>query len=187
DPSAGPRVAEAAREALGRVDIAVLNAGGPPPVDPARTEPDGWRAAFQLLAITPIALASALLPDMRASGWGRIVAILSSGVRQPIPTLVYSNGARSALAAWLKTTAPAVAPEGVTINGVLPGRIDTDRVAELDRIRAEAEGRSYKEARAASEATIPMGRYGRPEELGALVAYLCSDRASYQTGTLIPV
>jgi 3-oxoacyl-[acyl-carrier protein] reductase len=100
---------------------------------------------------------------------------------------VYSTSGRSALAAWLKTTARTVAAEGVTVNGVMPGRIATQRVHELDAGRAEREGTTEEEVRAGHLATIPAGRYGRPEELGALVAYLASERASYITGQLVAV
>jgi 3-oxoacyl-[acyl-carrier protein] reductase len=187
DPGAARTVGGAARQALGAVDIVVLNAGGPPPVDPTATDADGWARAFQLLATTPIELATLLLPEMRERRWGRIVAILSSGVRQPIPDLVYSNAGRGALMAWLKTTARAVASEGVTINGILPGRLATPRIAQLDGGRAAKTGRSVDEVRAAHLATIPAGRYGRPEELASLVAYLCSEAAGYQTGTFSAV
>ena len=187
DPDAASKVVRQATEALGRVEILVLNQGGPPPVDPTQTDPMGWQRAFQLLAVTPIAVATQLLPSMQEQRWGRIVAILSSTLRQPIPNLVYSTGGRWALAAWIKTTSTAVARDGVTINGVLPGRLDTERVAQLDRRRAETEGRSLSEVRAVSQASIPIGRYGRPEELASLVAYVCSDRASYVTGAFIPV
>jgi 3-oxoacyl-[acyl-carrier protein] reductase len=132
-------------------------------------------------------LATELLPGMRERRWGRIVAILSSVIRQPTPPLVYSSSARSALTLWLKTVSSVVAAEGVTVNGVLPGRLDTERVAELDRIGADQQGRSPEEQRALSEAAIPARRYGKPEELASLVAYLCSDGASYQTGTFVPV
>ena len=187
EPGAGARIAAEATAALGQIDILVLNAGGPPAVDPTRTDAAGWARAFQLLATTPIEIATSLLPPMRAAGWGRIVAILSSGVRQPIPDLVYSNAGRGALAAWLKTTARVVAPDGVTVNGVLPGRLSTPRIDSLDRGRAEQSGQSVEAVKAGHLATIPAGRYGRPDELATLVAYLASDLASYQTGTFSAV
>jgi 3-oxoacyl-[acyl-carrier protein] reductase len=186
DPAAADRVVEAAQR-LGTIDICVLNAGGPPTVDPLATDPDGWRQAFQLLAITPIAIATALLPAMRAQRHGRVVALMSSVIREPIPTLVYSTAGRSALAGWLKTAAVAVAADGVTINGVLTGRVQTARIDSLDRQRAENEGRSLEEVQTEAQAALPAGRYGRPQELASLVAYLCSDAASYVTGALIPV
>ena len=185
-PDAAATVADAC-ERLGNVDIAVLNAGGPPTVDPTATDADGWRHAFQLLAATPIELATRLLPGMRERGHGRVVAILSSGVRQPIAELVYSNAGRSALAAWLKTAARAVAADGVTVNGVMPGRISTPRVHQLDSGRAEREGTTEDAVRAAHIATIPAARYGEPAELASLVAFLASDAASYVTGQLIAV
>lgn len=186
-PETARALAAAAADALGRVDIAVLNAGGPPPCDPLETEADGWRAAFQLLAITPIDLASRLLPGMRASGWGRIVAILSSGVREPIETLAYSNGGRAALVTWMKAASRSLAHDGVTVNGVIPGRIDTPRVSALDEAAAARAGTAAAEIRAASVDAIPLGRYGEPAEFAAMVAFLCSRHAGYQTGSLVTV
>ena len=186
DASAAAIVAEAALR-FGAPDILVSNAGGPPTVDPTATDREAWERAFRLLAETPIELATLLLPGMRERGWGRVVAILSSGIRQPIPELVYSNAGRSALAAWLKTTARAIAADGVTVNGVMPGRIATPRIHELDSGRAQREGTTEDAVREGHLATIPAGRYGEPAELGVLVAFLASERASYITGQLIAV
>jgi 3-oxoacyl-[acyl-carrier protein] reductase len=185
DPGAAALVAESARERLGGVDVLILNAGGPPPRPSDQTTADEWRLALQLLTITPIDLATRLLPGMREQGWGRVVAVLSSGVREPLAELCYSNSGRSALTAWLKTVSSTVAPDGVTVNGVLPGRIDTERVAQLDAGRAEREGRPVDVVRSASEAAIAMGRYGTPDEFAAVATFLASDAASYVTGTFV--
>jgi 3-oxoacyl-[acyl-carrier protein] reductase len=187
EPETAARVAAAAREALGAVDVVVLNAGGPPAAEATGTDPAEWRRSFQLLAVTPIELTQLLLPSMRERRWGRVVAILSSAIRQPIPELAYSNACRSALAAWLKTIAPEVAADGVTVNGVLPGRLDTARVALLDGKRAERGRTTAAEVRAGFEQGIPAGRYGDPDELGAYVAWLCSEPARYQTGTFVAI
>jgi 3-oxoacyl-[acyl-carrier protein] reductase len=186
-PDAADRVLAGVRDAFGTVDIAVLNASGPPPVDPLETTPEAWREALQLLLLTPVAIATGLLPAMRERRWGRVVAVLSSGIVEPIPNLVYSNAGRSALAAWLKTASAAVAADGVTINGVVPGRLATPRVESLDQGRAASTGASVEEVRRQSEASIPAGRYGNPAELAAAVAFLVSDRGAYQTGTLVRV
>ncbi len=187
DPAGAANLAAGATASLGGVDILVLNAGGPPPVEPTQTDAEGWGRSFQLLATTPIDLATRLLPGMREGGWGRIVAILSSTVRQPIADLAYSNAGRSALMAWLKTAARTVAADGVTINGVLPGRHETPRILQLDEARAAATGRTPDEIRSAHIANIPAGRYGTAEEVASLVAYLCSEPARYQTGTFTAV
>jgi 3-oxoacyl-[acyl-carrier protein] reductase len=187
DPATAARVAAQAEGALGQVDIVVLNAGGPPAGEATRTDPNEWRRSFQLLAITPIELTTLLLPGMRSRRWGRVVSILSSGVRQPIPELAYSSACRSALVAWLKTIAPEAAADGVTVNGVLPGRLDTERVAWLDQTRAEKAGTTAEAIRGQFEKAIPAGRYGDPDELGAYVAWLCSDPARYQTGTFVAI
>ncbi|MBA3586124.1 MAG: SDR family oxidoreductase [Chloroflexi bacterium] len=185
-PEAAATVASAA-SAFGKIDVVVTNAGGPPTVDPTATDPAAWQRSLQLLASTPIELVTRLLPGMRERGWGRVISILSSGIRQPIGDLVYSNAGRSVLASWLKTTARTIAAEGVTLNGVLPGRIATPRIHELDSGRAERQKSTEDVVRAAHIATIPAGRYGRPEELAALIAFLASERASYLTGQLIAV
>lgn len=186
-PGATRRLAEAAVDALGGVDILVLNAGGPPPVDPATTDALGWATAFQLLATSPIELATALLPGMRERGWGRVAAVLSYAVRQPIDELVYSNAGRSALVAWLKTVSRTVAADGVTVNGALPGRHATPRIEQLDQATAERTGRPIEEVRAGHLASIPARRYGRPEEFASYIAWLCSEPAAYQTGTFTAI
>lgn len=185
DPDAARIVAEAALDRLGHVDVLVLNAGGPPPVPADRTDADGWRAALQLLTVTPIDLTTRLLPGMRERRAGRVIAVLSSGVREPLPDLSYSNGGRAALTAWLKTVGRLVAGDGVTVNGVVPGRIDTERVAALDAARAQRTGADVADVRAAAMADIPAGRYGRPEEFAAVVGFLSSAEASYVSASLL--
>lgn len=187
DPASAAAVAAGALSAYETIDIVVLNQGGPPRTDPRVTTLTGWQEALQLVALTSIDLASRLMLGMATRRWGRVVAILSSGVRTPIPDLVYSNGARSLLAAWLKTTATDAAADGITLNGVLPGRIETQRLAKLDASRAASQGRAAADVRQDGLRAIPMGRYGRPEELAAAVAFLCSERAGYITGTLLPM
>jgi 3-oxoacyl-[acyl-carrier protein] reductase len=140
---------------------------------------------LQLLTITPIELTTTLLTGMRSRGYGRVIAILSSGVREPIESLAYSNAGRAALSAWLKTVSRTAASDGVTVNGVLPGRIATPRVESLDRARAESEGSEIELVRLQSYAAIPVGRYGEPDEFASAVAYLASDGASYMTGSTL--
>ena len=168
-------------------DILVGNAGGPPPGPAATQSADSWRGAFEALALPVFGLASALLPGMTARGWGRIVTIGSSGIQAPIPNLALSNAVRGAVAGWSKTLAAEVAGNGVTVNMVLPGRIATDRLGELDAAAAKRLGKDIEDVKAASRATIPAGRYGRPEEFAAAVAFLCSGPASYITGSMIRV
>ena len=182
DPEAPARIAAAARDAFGRIDVLVLNGGGPAPGGPTDLTADGARAATDLLLAPHVAMVQEVLPDMRAAGWGRILAIGSSGVQQPIPTLTASNVGRAALAAYLKTLAGSVARDGVTVNMVLPGRIDTDRVASLDAAAAERTGKDSADVRQASESAIPVGRYGDPTEFASVVTFLAGKPAAYVTG-----
>jgi 3-oxoacyl-[acyl-carrier protein] reductase len=186
-PSCAETIATAALDRFDQVDILILNAGGPPPCDPLATDPDTWRTALQLLAVTPIELATRLLPPMRERKWGRVVTILSSGVREPIDHLAYSNSGRVALAAWLKTISRPLAADGVTVNSVMPGRIATPRVASLDAAVASRRSIPVEQVQAESRAGIPAGHYGDPAQFGATVAFLCSEPAAYQTGTIVPV
>jgi len=171
----------------GGVDILVNNSGGPKP-GPARGQTTAdWLAYFQSMATSLFAITDALLPSMIERQWGRIITVGSSGVVQPIPNLALSNGVRGAIAGWSKTLAGEVARHGVTVNMVLPGRIDTDRVRQLDQGRAERSGVSIDDVKEASRAEIPAGRYGRPDEFAAAVAFLASQQAGYITGTMLPI
>jgi 3-oxoacyl-[acyl-carrier protein] reductase len=176
-----------ARDAFGTVDVLVLNAGGPPPGPATELTPRSMADAVDTLLLAQINLVSLVLPDMRRRRWGRILAIGSSGVQQPIPHLVRSNVARAGLAAYLKTLAGEVAGDGITVNMVLPGRIDTARVAALDADVAQRRGVDVDTVRRQSEERIPAGRYGRPEEFANVAAFLCGDPASYTTGAQIRV
>lgn len=169
------------------IDILVLNGGGPPPGAAATVSRESAQRALDMLLLAQIDLVGAVLPGMRRRGFGRIIAIGSSGVRQPIANLALSNLARAALAAYLKTLAAEVAADGVTVNMVLPGRIDTDRVRVLDRDKAAADGVEVERVREGSQRTIPAGRYGAPAEFAAAVAFLGSREASYITGQQLSV
>jgi 3-oxoacyl-[acyl-carrier protein] reductase len=181
-PDAASRIAAAAREAFGPVDILVLNGGGPKPGTATDLSPDDVDSAVGLLVRPHVALVNEFLPAMTERGWGRIVAVGSSGVQQPLANLSASNVGRAALAGYLKTLASEVAGSGVTVNMVLPGRIDTDRVSQLDQAAAERTGSTVEAIRDASESTIPVGRYGKPEEFAAVAVFLAGQPASYVTG-----
>ncbi|EKF42591.1 SDR family oxidoreductase [Nitratireductor indicus] len=168
-------------------DILVLNGGGPPPGPMASLDPENLAPQFQTMVEAPIRIATALLPHMREKGFGRILVLLSSGVVQPIPNLGLSNTLRLSLVGWAKTLAAEVAADGVTVNGLIPGRIHTDRVDQLDAAAAKRSGKTADEVAAASRATIPMGRYGAPREFADAACFLCSGRAGYITGTSLRV
>lgn len=187
DPATPARLVEQAVEAYGGIDVVVLNSGGPAPGRAVDREPEQLEEAFRTLMVQHHRFVTLTLPGMRERGWGRIVAIGSSGVQAPLENLALSNVARAGLAGYLKTLAAEVASDGVTVNMVLPGRIDTDRVTSLDRANAERQGTTEEAVRAASEAAIPAGRYGRPEEFAAAVVFLASEAASYVTGIQLRV
>jgi len=178
---------EAALRSLGTVDILVTNTGGPPARTAMAVRQEEWLPQFEAIVLPVFKIAGLVLPGMRERGWGRILAIASSGVVQPIPNLVISNALRSSIVGWSKTLASEVAKDGVTVNLVLPGRIQTDRVEELDAANAKAQGRSVEDIAAAARAAIPAGRYGRVEEFADVVCFLASEQASYITGSMIRV
>ncbi|MCP8883214.1 SDR family oxidoreductase [Devosia sp. XJ19-1] len=173
--------------AMGGTDILVNNSGGPAPGDAATLPASDYTKAFNTMIAPLIAISQAVLPGMRSRKWGRIVTLTSSGVEAPIPRLAISNALRQSLVGWSKTLASEVASDNVTVNIVVQGRIHTDRVDELDSAAARRQGKSIDEIRAQSIATIPAGRYGRPEELADFVTFLVSDRASYTTGSMVRI
>lgn len=182
----GPdRLVAAATKAFGAIDILVLNGPGPRPGTAADVTAEDITASIDALVRPQQRLIALTLSGMRERGWGRVLAIGSSGVAAPLPGLALSNLGRAALAGYLKTLAAEVAVDGVTVNLLLPGRIGTERVARLDAAAAERTGRSLAEVASESRRTIPAGRYGRPDEFGAAAAFLCGAPASYITGTAL--
>ena len=186
-PDAAETIASHAIEALGGVDILINNTGGPPPSLALDVSAEVWRDQFDTMVLSLIKLTERLTPGMLERKWGRILTIVSSGVQAPIPNLAVSNTLRSALVGWSKTLAAELAPNGITVNLIVPGRIATSRVASLDAAAAQRSGRSAEEVEAASRAAIPVGRYGRPEEFASVAVFLASPQASYVTGTSVRV
>ena len=166
-------------EALGSVDILVTNTGGPPPGGALDHGFEEWEEAYRSLVLAPRVLAGAVVPGMRGEGWGRIVNVGSTTTIEINPALGLSNANRMATVGFLKTLAREVAGDGITVNTVATGRFATDRMAEL--------GGSIENVEAAARTEVPAGRLGTVEEYGDLVAFLCSQRAAYITGTVIPI
>jgi 3-oxoacyl-[acyl-carrier protein] reductase len=176
------RLLSETEQRLGGVDVLVNNAGGPPPGGFDALDDDAWYRAHELNLMSTVRLIRGVLPHMRAQQWGRIVTIASSSIKQPIDNLLLSNTYRVAILGLAKSLATELAPAGVLINTVGPGRIATDRVATLDANKAKQSGQSVEEVRAQSEKSIPMGRYGTPEEFGDVVSFLVSGVNTYLTG-----
>jgi 3-oxoacyl-[acyl-carrier protein] reductase len=175
-PEGATTWARAAAEALGGIDILVPNAGGPPAGNFASTDLDAYAPALDLNLLSVVAVCKELVPPMQARGWGRVAAITSVSVRQPLPHLILSNTARAGATGFLKTLALEVAADGVTVNSVLPGTHDTDRIRSL-----------YGGDVSDAAADVPVGEMGRPEDFGKVVAFLCSDQARFITGAAVPV
>jgi 3-oxoacyl-[acyl-carrier protein] reductase len=178
---------DATLEAFGGVDILVNITGGPPSGSLQVVDDETWRKEFEGMVLSVFRVTRRLLPGMRERQWGRILTSTSSGVVQPIPNLGISNTLRASLVTWSKTLAGEVAADGVTVNVLVPGRIHTRRVDELDRAAAERQNRPVEDIVRESLAAIPMRRYGRPDEFASVAAFLVSERASYITGTVIRV
>jgi 3-oxoacyl-[acyl-carrier protein] reductase len=172
---------------LGGLEIAVHNAGGPATGTFFKLSNDHWYKAFNQNLMSFIWLVQAVTPEMRRAGYGRILAIASSTVKQPIPDLVTSNTLRTGLAGLAKSLSKELARDGILVNLVAPGRIDTERIREVDTAAAARSNRSPEEVHRSSVAQIPLGRLGRPEEIANAVVFLASEAASYITGTTLLV
>src|SRR5713226_3307045 len=182
------RVVAEANRAFGGVDILVANVGGPPPGPFEQMTDEHWLAAFQQVHLSTVRFIRAVLPDMKKKKWGRILAIQSSSVKQPVEGLILSNGIRPGIAGMFKTLANDLAKDGITVNMVLPGRIQTDRFIGHQKDLAARAGTSLEEWIATrSTPDIPMGRIGEPEEFANMVVFLASERASYMTGCVVQV
>lgn len=181
------RAVQAGIEKFRRIDILVTNAGGPPAGRFEDLSREMWEAATRLTFSSVLELTRAVLPGMKKRGWGRILNITSITVKQPVENLMLSNSLRAAVTGFARTLANEVATDGITVNNILPGYTRTERMKELARAASSREGISEAEANARWEAEIPMRRLGEPREFAALAAFLVSERASYITGTSIPV
>lgn len=171
----------------GGVDILVNNTGGPPAKPAVAMTVDELRAQFEVMVASLIGITNRFLPGMRERRWGRILTIASSGALQPIPNLALSNTLRLSLLGWSKTLAAEVAADGVTVNVILPGRIQTERLNEIDQHTAKVAKTSLDAVIKTSQLAIPMGRYGTVEEFGAVAAFLAGVPASYVTGSVVRV
>jgi len=180
DPDSLPALVQEVREALGPVEILVVNTGGPPPGDPLSFSRDQWEAAYRSLVLAPMALIGSAVPDMRARRWGRIVNVTSTSVKEPIPGLMLSNVHRPGAVGAFKTLSRELGRDGILMNSVAPGRIATERIASMT-------GTPLAELRAQDQPEIPLGRLGEPHELGDVIAFLCSERASYVSGVSVMV
>jgi len=179
--------AHAALRRYGQIDILVTNAGGPPAGPFEQHSWEQWEQAVNLTLRSAVELTRHALPGMRERRWGRIINITSIAVKQPVDGLILSNSIRAAVTGWARTLANEVASEGVTVNNVLPGYTRTDRVMQLNAVRAKAEGVAVEEIQRRIDQQIPMRRLGDPREFAAMVAFLASDRASYITAQSIAV
>ncbi|MFF9314587.1 SDR family oxidoreductase [Streptomyces sp. NPDC014748] len=180
DASAAERLIATARERFGAFHGVLVSVGGPPPGFVADTTDEQWQSAFETVFLGAVRLARAAAAELEAGGV--IAFVLSGSVHEPIPGLTISNGLRPGLAGFAKSLADELGPRGVRVVGLLPGRIDTDRVRELDALSADPEA-----TRAASESRIPLRRYGTPQEFGRAAAFLLSPAASFVTGVMLPV
>jgi 3-oxoacyl-[acyl-carrier protein] reductase len=181
------RFVEETARAFGRVDILVTNTGGPRPGGFEGVGAGDWETAFRVTLANVVHLVGAAVPHMKKNGWGRIVNVASLSTKQPIEGLVLSNTFRPAIAGLAKTLAGELGPHGILVNTVCPGYTRTDRLEELAHVRAKAAGTTPEAILSKLVEAVPLGRVAEPEEFAAVVAFLCSERASFVTGATIPV
>jgi 3-oxoacyl-[acyl-carrier protein] reductase len=172
---------------FGGVDLLFVNAGGPPAGTALSFDDAAWSSAFELLVLSAVRMVRLAVPSMKARGGGAIVVSTSSAVKEPIPNLALSNVVRASVGALSKTLANELAADHIRVNHLIPGRIDTDRVRELDTIRGNAVGTSPEAVRETYSKTIPLGRYGAGEEFGQAAVFLFSHAARYITGASLNV
>lgn len=186
-PGEPTRVVESCLERFGRLDVLVANTGGPPAGTLAALTPADWEHATSLLLKSTVELAASALPAMKSRGWGRILAVTSIAVKQPVDNLMLSNSLRAAVTGFAATLAREVARDGITVNTILPGYTSTERLNELNEANARREGVDIAEIQARLEAEIPLGRLAQPREVAGLAAFLVSERAGYITGSAFAV
>ncbi|MCE3002602.1 MAG: SDR family oxidoreductase [Xanthomonadaceae bacterium] len=185
DPAAAAQVEALATQRP--VHVLVNNSGGPPPGTVADANAEAFLAAFRQHLLGGHALLQAVLPGMKAARWGRVVNVISTSVKEPIPGIGVSNTIRGAVASWAKTLAHELGPHGITVNNVLPGSTETPRIAQIVAARARGGGRSEDEVRAEMRSHVPAGRFADPSEIGAAIAFLASPAAAYINGINLPV
>lgn len=178
---------EATIQRFGGVDLLLVNTGGPPAGPVLGFDDEAWQQAVDLLLLSAIRVVRLAAPVMAARGGGSILMTTSSSVKEPIPNLALSSVVRASVAALVKALSNELAPQRIRVNNLAPGRIDTDRVRELDEGRAKATGVSLEEQRGRMEATIPLGRYGAAHEFGTAAAFLLSEASAYTTGAFLQV
>jgi 3-oxoacyl-[acyl-carrier protein] reductase len=172
---------------FGGVDLLFANAGGPPAGAAIAFDDAAWQNAIDLLLLSTIRMVRGVVPSMRQRGGGAILVTTSSSVKEPIANLGLSTVVRASVSALSKTLAIELAPDGIRVNQIIPGRIDTDRVRHLDELTGQKQGITAEQAKTKSLASIPAGRYGEPAEYGRVAAFLLSDAASYMTGATVQV